>query len=111
MTVEAALHAELNKGMKEGWIKPIYEFRGFYIPDYMMDGLKRYIEQGIEPGSFLTAVLCNDLNGAVGRADDQNVKNLPAYIGYLYNEAPSPCWGSPEKVKAWMKTKRSELER
>ena len=79
-----------------------YTFREFYIPDRMMGGLIRYIENGIAPGDFLTAVICNDLNGAVGNADDENVRNLPAYIGYLYNEAPSACWGSLEKMLNWM---------
>lgn len=81
-----------------------YQFRGFEIPDYMMDGLDNYINHKIPPGHFLTAVLCNDLWEAVSRADDENVKNLPAYIGYLYNEAPSGCWGSFEKFEAWLKS-------
>lgn len=79
-----------------------YTFRGFTIPEYMMGGLTRYIEQGIEPGDFLMAVLENNLRQAVGQADDENIVNLPAYIGYLYNEAPGSCWGSPAKVQAWM---------
>ena len=99
------------EGISEDWIKPIdipetYKFRGFEIPEYMMGGIERYIEHGIEPGDFLTAVICNDLAEAVGRADDTNIRNIPAYLGYLYNEAPSPCWGSPAKFKAWMKMKR-----
>ena len=80
----------------------IYEFRGFVIPDYMMDGLRMYIDHGVEPGSFLTAVICNDLSDACGRADETNLRNLPAFVAYLYNEAPSPCWGSRAKMDAWM---------
>ncbi len=87
-----------------------YEFRGFEIPAYMMGGLKRYIEHGIAPGHFLTAVLCNDLCESVSRADDCNAANLPAYIGYLYNEAPAACWGSHEKFRAWLSTKQGDAE-
>ena len=76
----------------------MYEFQQFYIPKRMMGGIKRYIENHIEPGDFLMAVLTNDLTGAVGRADNENMANLPAYVSYLYNEAPSACWGSKEKV-------------
>jgi hypothetical protein len=36
------------------------------------------------------------------RADTSNLYNLPAYVIYLYNEMPAACWGSPEKVKAWL---------
>ena len=42
------------------------------IPEYMIGSLRRYIENGIEPGSFLSAVLCNDLRGACECADDTN---------------------------------------
>jgi len=79
-----------------------YSFHEFHIPPHMMDGLTRYIEHGIAPGGFLTAVLENNLREACARADDINIRNLPAYIAYLYNDAPSACWGSPEKVDAWV---------
>ena len=79
-----------------------YQFRQFHIPDRMMPGIKRYIENGIKPGDFLTAVICNDLRGACGQADDENSANLPAYVGYFYNELPSPCWGSAEKMEKWL---------
>jgi len=84
-----------------------YQFRGFTIPEHMMWPLRRYIEDHSSVGDFLTAVLQNDLKEAVGRADDHNLANLPAYIGYLYNEAPSPCWGSPQKVKEWLANKET----
>ena len=83
----------------------IYKFRQFYIPERMMGGLLRYINNRIPPGDFLSAVLCNDLREACGMADDENLENIPAYIGYLYNEAPAPCWGSREKVQAWLEAK------
>lgn len=79
-----------------------YTFRHFYIPGHMMESLRRYIDKGIAPGHFLTAVLEHDLFEAVGRADDENLANLPAYVAYLYNEAPGPCHGSPEKVAEWL---------
>lgn len=78
-----------------------YKFRQFEIPDRMMPALEGWTLRGEPVGDFLHAVLTNNLRGACERADDENIVNLPAYIAYLYNEAPSPCWGSPEKVKAW----------
>lgn len=71
------------------------------IPLYMRGGVRRWIESGILPGSFLTAVVSNDLRKAVGKADDVNVRLLHEYISFFYNYAPSGCWGSPEKVEAW----------
>lgn len=81
-----------------------YTFRGFYIPEHMMESLECYIKHGCPVGDFLTAVLCNDLMGACGRADDENMANLPAYCAYLYNEAPAGCHGSKENVARWIKT-------
>lgn len=68
--------------------------------------MKLYIENGIEPGSFLTAVLENDLMEAFGRADDINRERLFDYCSFLYNEAPPACFGSKEKVKLWIKQKQ-----
>ena len=82
-----------------------YKFRGTEIPEYMMDALTRYIEKGIPPGDFLTAVLTNDLYEAISRSDDTNLHCIPAYVGYLYNEAPSQCWGSKAKMDKWIDDK------
>jgi len=79
-----------------------YEFRGFYIPERMMPSLRRYIDEKKKPGNFLTAVIRNDLREACGLADDENMRNLPAYVAYFYNEAPSICWGSQAIMDAWL---------
>ena len=41
-----------------------YRFREFHIPLRMMPSIELYINQGIQPGDFLTAVICNDLASA-----------------------------------------------
>ena len=88
------------------WIKEnkmFYKFRQFYIPTRMEGGIRRYIDDHIRPGEFLCAVISNDLKEAVGKADDFNIENLPAYVAYFYNKAPSTCWGSRKKMEAWLK--------
>jgi hypothetical protein len=85
-----------------------YRFRKFYIPSRMMGGLRRYVDEGILPGDFLTAVLRNDLRAACQRADDENLENLPAFVCWLYNEAPGGSWGSPERVQAYSEAKRAQ---
>jgi hypothetical protein len=77
----------------------------------MMEGLRAYIDEGRAPGQFLTAIICNDLRGAVDRADNENLANIAAFVGYLYNEAPSACWGSVEKMDAWLDKKWFERQR
>jgi len=80
-----------------------YEWQGFYIPNRMMGGIQRYISNNIRPGGFLSAVIQNDLREAVARADDENLRNLPAYVAYFWNNAPSLCWGSAKAMDRWLK--------
>jgi len=83
----------------------MYEFRNFYIPERMEDGIKRYLEEKILPGDFLTKVFENDFVAAAGYADNENIQNLPAYAAFLYNEVPRSCCGSKEKVQNWIEKK------
>lgn len=78
------------------------------LPYHMQDGMRRYIEQGIEPGSFLRSVLENNLIDAFSHADDVNRYRMIDYASFLFNEAPSNCWGSPEKVNVWIKEKLND---
>ncbi len=80
-----------------------FQFNEFAIPNYMREPLVAYIDEHRPPGGFLTLVLENNLVGAMGKADGNNIHNLPAYGNFLYNHAPLTCWGSPDKVKAWLK--------
>lgn len=70
-------------------------------PNNSGEAFKRWIEHGIMPGSFLCAVLENNLVEACGCADHINMHLLPAYANWLYNEAPGGCWGSKEKMEEW----------
>ncbi len=72
------------------------------IPEYMHGGLVRYYENGIEPGSFLTAVLNNDLKEAFGRADDTNQHCMRSYVMWLYNHAPGGSWGFSGATDKWL---------
>lgn len=52
-------------------------------------------------GDFLRSVLENNLMEAMGRADSYNRASLWEICGYVYNQLPSECHGSPEKFRAW----------
>lgn len=73
------------------------------LPEYMRSGAMRYVEEGIRPGRFLYAILCNDLVGAAREADSENIQILPVYTRWLYNDVPNNCWGSPQIVFNWIK--------
>src|SRR3990167_7814075 len=72
--------------------------------EHMRDAVERYLRHGISGGSFLTAVLTNDLKDAVGRADTTNVGLLREWAAWLYNDCPLEAQGSPETVEAWCKS-------
>lgn len=74
------------------------------IPEHMREGLRRYLDDGVPPGSFLHAVLANDLVEAFIRADPVNRGRAGDYAAFLWRHAPANAWGSHEAVAAWIKT-------
>lgn len=73
------------------------------IPRDTKTGIDRYVDHGVPTGSFLRAVLSNDLFEAVAKADYHNKLALVDLCDYIYNFTPNVCHGSPEEVAAWIK--------
>lgn len=73
------------------------------LPEHMRYGMQAWIEHGRDshPGSFLTAILSNDFMGAIGRADEENIRALRNYAVYLYSYAPAGCFGSVQNFLSW----------
>ena len=71
------------------------------LPEAMQEHARDYVEKHQEVGGFLTAVLSNDLVGAFARADRDNLAAMGDWTLWLFNDIPSACWGTPEKVRAW----------
>jgi hypothetical protein len=78
-------------------------FDTYKLPTHTESSLESYILQGIPTGGFLQAVLSNNLREAVSRADDQNQRALVNIVKFLYNHAPSACWGSEGYYRDWIK--------
>ena len=72
------------------------------LPVSLRGGAQRYIEQGVTPGGFMQAVIRNDLALAIGRTDSNNLAWIRDIVSFWYNEAPGACWGSREKMDAWV---------
>ena len=72
------------------------------IPPLVLRGIINYVEEGRPTGNFLRAVLEDRLFDAVMRADEDSLAAIKQILWVLHNEAPSQCWGSPEKVTAWL---------
>ena len=83
-----------------------FTFRGVRLPEWAQESIARYVYDGCQPGSFLTACLENNLRDAVANADDDSLAALPCIVGYIYNEIPSAAWGDPGRVAEWMKSRR-----
>ena len=81
------------------------------LPGYMVQPMIDYFEQGLHPGGFLSAVLANDLVGAVNHADDTNKDYISKYVLWLYWHAPgraSGAWGSYEAIDTWVAEAQTE---
>jgi hypothetical protein len=71
------------------------------LPKRMEEAVIQWVIWHREPGHFLSAVLCNNLQDAINRADDENQKCLRGWVQLFYNYAPGRCWGSPALFREW----------
>jgi len=72
------------------------------IKQTTLDALNRYVVGHVPTGDFLLAVLSNNLVESFAHADDENLAAMHEIVNHIYLEIPSRCWGSPEKVEAWL---------
>ena len=68
----------------------------------MVPAIKRYVENRIEPGHFLTALFSNDLMRTFARADETNGSLIREWVVWMWNDMPPNMVGSKEYVKAWL---------
>lgn len=80
-----------------------------WIPENLREGFKLWVEHGILPGSFATAVLVNDLAAACMCSDQESHKHLRTISRWLRFYAPEDCWGSREATRSWAETKKPKI--
>jgi hypothetical protein len=82
------------------------------VPRSLHNGLIEYFAVRRPTGSFLHAVLENNLLEAAQRADPHNRFCLAEIVLFLYHNCPERAWGSPAKVAAWLAetTRVAEVE-
>lgn len=78
------------------------------IPPHMVGGLERYLFNGIPPGSFLAAVLTNNLKNAFNNADSTNAAAMGDWMRVMVNFMPSNTWGSVENYRAHLDSFNAE---
>lgn len=69
---------------------------------YVKNALESYVSDRYHPGSFLVAVLSNDLKRSCELADDINRYSLAEIVTYIYNNIPMLAWGDKDAVKNWL---------
>jgi hypothetical protein len=91
--------------MKLEMSKAAVQHNKFYsgIPEAVLDGLYRYVEDRVSPGPFLRAVLSNQLTEAIVLADASSEQNLKALVLFIRNHIPTGCHGSETKFQAWLR--------
>jgi hypothetical protein len=72
-------------------------------PVHILDSIDRFVRHRIAPGSFVTAVLSNDLTGAYLTGDEDSLRGLGDIMRYVHWEIPSGCHGSRSIVERWLK--------
>ncbi len=75
-----------------------------HIPSHMREAVVRYVALGSQrahSGSFLRAVMSNDLMRAFARADSFNLTAMEGWVSFLFNHTPRACWGGAEAFRDW----------
>lgn len=80
------------------------------ISPVTIECIQNFVHKRIPPRDFLYAVLTNNLLEAFATADSANTAAMADIVGYCYNKIPASCWGSREKVAAWLNNKQAHHE-
>jgi hypothetical protein len=87
---------------------PLTEAAYSRLPEHRRAEMQLYLEQGVRPGRFLTAVLCNDYMDLCAQADRAERDFLSVYSFWLYSYAPQDSYGSKEKFNSWLEGRKRD---
>ena len=73
-----------------------------YVPEHTQHALENYIIHGLQPGGFVTAVLCNNLIKAASSCDHLNQQYLSDIAKWVFHAAPIGCWGDERTIARWV---------
>ena len=84
---------QVVKEVVKNYIQNNWEYAGLTVEDSMNNHIVEIgtsimctkWEIGYEGGGFVQAVVNNDLQGAIGRADSTNIRALKLYCQMMYN--------------------------
>jgi hypothetical protein len=71
------------------------------VPPNIKAAIDNWVLKGEAPGGFTTAVIKNDLFGAMRHGDPESIANLKDITNYIIESIPADCWGDRDKVAKW----------
>ncbi len=74
-------------------------------PASIVMSLKLYTEQRLGPGTFLRAILENDLRETVTHCNPEHRPYLFAIVSVVFWFVPAVAWGSKTRVSDWLHRK------
>lgn len=72
------------------------------------DELRLYVEDKLQPGDFVLAMLEGDLEKAMFRADSHNLKHLKLIYRWVRNNVHPAMSGCVDKVDEWLTSGEEE---
>lgn len=73
--------------------------------------IQAWVERGLSPDDFLSAILTCDLQEAVAYASAEMVPHLYDVASTLYRWLPGGCWGGQEQMRRWETLPEIDRER
>ncbi len=67
------------------------------LPEHVRPSMRRYIENGLQPGHSLMRVLEGRVDAVLFFRSD--LPALLAIVRWLHDDVPSACWGGPDQVQ------------
>jgi len=80
----------------------------YKIPITTREAIDNFRDRGREPGGFVRAILENNLESTIRRADVHNYEALKEIMNYVFNEIPGESWGDETKVEFWLAQKSND---
>ncbi len=78
------------------------DFEGYGVPKHTRLCLENYFYHGLQPGSFMTAMIRGDYEFAVNLADDENRRSIGEIRRFIEEQIPSDIRGDAACMKAWI---------
>lgn len=83
------------------------DFDGYGVPDHTKLCLENYFYHGLQPGSFMTAMLRGDYEFAANLADEQNWRSIDEIRRFIEEQIPEDIRGNDRNMRAWIYGTRS----